>query len=64
MEPLWTHLQLAEFLNKSPHSIRGMVSRGQVPYLKIGRSCRFDPEAIKEWLNSHERQPKPRRGAD
>jgi hypothetical protein len=60
MKSLWNHLQVAEFLNISPHSIRGMVSRGQIPYIKINRSCRFDPEIIMAWAQKQAREPRSR----
>lgn len=58
MKPLWNHLQVAQFLNRSPHSIRGMVSRGEIPHIKIRRSCRFDPERIQEWVQEQAREPR------
>jgi hypothetical protein len=58
MKNLWNHLQVAEFLNKSPHSIRGMVSRGEIPYIKINRSCRFDPDVIMVWVQKQARLPR------
>jgi excisionase family DNA binding protein len=60
MKSLWTHLQVAEYLNRSPHSVRGMVSRGEIPYIKIGRSCRFDPDAIIDWVQQQARNPRQR----
>lgn len=58
MKSLWNHKQVAEFLNRSPHSIRGMVSRGEIPYIKIRRSCRFDPDRIREWVQEQAREPR------
>jgi excisionase family DNA binding protein len=58
MKPLWNHRQVAEFLGKSPHSIRGMVSRRQIPFIKIGRNCRFDPDRIQNWIQDQAKEPR------
>jgi excisionase family DNA binding protein len=58
MKNLWNHLRTAEFLDRSPHTIRGMVSRGEIPYIKIGRSVRFDPDAIIAWVQKQAKQPR------
>jgi hypothetical protein len=58
MKTLWNHRQEAEFLNCSPYSIRVRVSRGQIPFIKIGRTCRSDPDRIQEWVREKAKEPK------
>jgi excisionase family DNA binding protein len=63
MQPLWDIEQVAAFLNISKHTIRGKVSRREIPFVKIGRRCFFRPEAIVEWVKQHSVEPRPRREA-
>jgi excisionase family DNA binding protein len=58
MKPLWDFKQVANFIGKSPHTIRGMVSRGQIPFIKLNRSCRFDPDRIEQWVQEQAREPR------
>lgn len=58
MKPLLNHKEVAAILGKSPFSIRGMVSRGQIPYIKIGRNCRFDPDRIQKWIEEQAKEPR------
>ena len=50
--PLLTVEQAAEWLGMSPAAIRSMVQRRQVPYFKVGRRVRFDPDHVQRWLNA------------
>jgi excisionase family DNA binding protein len=43
---------LAERLGTSERHVRRLVAERRVPYLKVGRFVRFDPEAIARWLES------------
>jgi excisionase family DNA binding protein len=61
MRPLWDIDQTAHFLNTSKHTIRGKVSRKEIPYVKIGRRCFFRPEDIEEWVQTNCVEPIPRR---
>ena len=49
-EKLWTCDEAAEYLHKSPMAVRVMCSKRQIPFLKIGRVVRFQPETICRWL--------------
>lgn len=49
---LWDYQVAAEHLNHTRRTIEEWVARGRIPYLKIGRSVRFDPAALDEWLAS------------
>jgi excisionase family DNA binding protein len=43
--------ELASFLRWAPGTIRNKVSRGEIPYIKIGRSVRFKRVDIYRWIN-------------
>jgi excisionase family DNA binding protein len=60
MHPLWDIDQTANFLNTSKHTIRGKVARKEIPHVKIGRRCFFQPEAIEEWVKANCVEPIPR----
>jgi hypothetical protein len=54
-EQLWTVDQLAAFLNMSPRWIRKHLcyrpeETGSIPHIRFGRTPRFDPEQIKDWV--------------
>jgi excisionase family DNA binding protein len=61
MEQLLNNQQAAEFLNISPHSLRGYVSRKMVPFIKIGRRTLFDPADLRAYIESQKVPVKPRR---
>ena len=47
---LMTVGDLAKMLRVTEDAIYHMVARYQVPYLKMGRLVRFDPDQIEGWL--------------
>jgi excisionase family DNA binding protein len=47
--------QLAERLGITVRHVRRLIADRRVPYVKIGRLVRFDPDAIKRWLDSARR---------
>lgn len=50
--PLMTLDEVAEFLNLSPRTVWGKSSpRGTIPVIQIGRSIRYCPNAIQEWMS-------------
>lgn len=49
---LWTVEQVADYLQMSEKAVRRRVERDAIPYLKAGRSLRFDPHQIREWLEA------------
>lgn len=47
--------ELADYLSLTPMSIYKRVSRGEIPYIRVSRSClRFDIDVIDEWMKSKE----------
>ena len=38
-EPLWTVVEVADYLRLEPETIRLMARRGDLPSLKLGKTC-------------------------
>jgi excisionase family DNA binding protein len=45
--------ELAQALNVSVGTIYMWIARGTVPYLAFGKSKRFDPQEVSEWIKAH-----------
>lgn len=43
---------LAEHLGVSTRTVRRLVAERRIPYLKCGHLVRFDPDEVKEWLET------------
>lgn len=53
---LWTYGELADFTKIPKGSLRTMVSRREIPHLRVGpRTVRFDPAVIVSWLDRRAR---------
>lgn len=50
---LWSYVQLCQFTRMGRRTLENLVSAGEIPYLKIGRLVRFDPAAVKTWLQRY-----------
>jgi len=52
--PLLTVRELAVLLATSSSGVYSRVARGQIPgALRIGRSLRFDPRVVAQWLSAN-----------
>lgn len=60
MEQLLNNEQAAKLLNISPFSLRGKVSRREVPFIKIGRRTLFDPVDLKAFIEAAKVHPRRR----
>ena len=49
---LQTIYELAEAKNLKVSWIRSKVFQRQIPFIKLGRLLRFDPDDIESWLES------------
>jgi hypothetical protein len=54
---LWTKKDVARFLGRSVSSIDHDVSARKIPYLKVARQVRFDPDEVREWLSGFSVKP-------
>ena len=43
--------QLAERLGTTPRHVRRLVAERRIPFVKVGRLVRFDPDDIAVWLD-------------
>ncbi len=62
MEQLIDNAKAAELLGISPYSLRGKVSRREVPFIKIGRRVLFSPAALTEFIRKNSVEPRSRWG--
>lgn len=46
--------QLAEFLNVPTNTVRYWVFLKKIPFIKVGRSVRFDMDQIRVWLEERQ----------
>jgi hypothetical protein len=53
-EPLWDTPQVAVAMGAAEKTIRMRCWRGEIPFLKIGRSVRFRPSVIRSLLEAAE----------
>ena len=61
MERLINNNEAADLLGISPFSLRGKVSRREVPFVKLGRRVLFSKKALMELIENCTVQPRPRR---
>jgi len=47
---LLTVNEAADFLNVSRATVYNMINQKNLPYIKIGRSTRFDKDALMKWI--------------
>lgn len=45
----------AEYLGESESKVRGWVERRQIPFMKVGRSLRFDVRQLDRWIEQGHR---------
>ncbi len=50
MNTLFSAIQLAEYLNLKPVTIRRKAKKGEIPSIKVGNRIRFDKQQIDRWL--------------
>jgi hypothetical protein len=53
---LWTEDDLAKALKKSKRTLQAERQRGTgIPFLKLGRSVRYDPKVVEQYLRAQTR---------
>jgi excisionase family DNA binding protein len=63
MSSLWTVEEVAGYLNVRPLRVYELVQSRQIPFTKVGlRQLRFDPAAIRKWLDARTTQPQVQEG--
>ena len=43
----------ADYLGTTPRHVRRLVTERRIPYVKIGRFTRLDPDDLDEWISAH-----------
>jgi excisionase family DNA binding protein len=56
---LLTEQQASEALSLSPGTLHGLRRRGEIPFVKIGRSIRYIPSTLDDWVRSQAIQTPP-----
>jgi excisionase family DNA binding protein len=41
----------ATYIGRTVAAVRGLVKRGQIPCVRVGRRVQFDKERIDRWMN-------------
>lgn len=54
---LLTIAELSEFLRTPIGTIYHWISQKRIPYVKLGRSVRFDPEQVNLWVKENSQKP-------
>ncbi len=49
----------AERLGCSVKHVRNMIYERRIPYFKVGRLIRFDPDVLENWVQSNRVDPEP-----
>ncbi len=53
----WDKKQAATFLSKTVRAIETMAYRRELPFYKVGRLLRFDPDELANWVRQERREP-------
>ena len=61
IKKLWNNSEASKFLGISPFTLRGKVSRREIPYIKLGRRVLFDCEDLRRFVEASKIMPRPRR---
>jgi len=56
-EPLWTVVDVAQFLRVSRSWVYHRVERGELPYLRIGALVRFEADRIRAFARGERPTP-------
>ena len=63
MQRLLNCKEVAVKTGLSIHTLYAMVSKRQIPFVKVGRLTKFDPGLLDKWLLQHTHLPSPKKAA-
>jgi excisionase family DNA binding protein len=63
MQRLLNIREVAAHTGLSVHTLYAMVSKRQIPFVKVGRLTKFDVGLLDKWLLQHTHLPSPRKAA-
>jgi len=52
MEQLLTIQQVASYLSVSPRTVRRLLARGSLPFVRFGRLVRFREQDLARWVEA------------
>lgn len=53
MKRLLTYVEAAERIGRTPHALRMLVQRREIPVIRHGRNVRFDIYDLDQWIDDH-----------
>jgi excisionase family DNA binding protein len=56
-QPLIDIPQLADYLGVNERHVCRLVAERRIPFINWGHLIRFDPDEVRDWLDSHRRLP-------
>jgi excisionase family DNA binding protein len=59
IEPLWSDVEAADFLQIHPKTLQRMARRAEIPAYRLGRYWRFRGSELDAWLRSQARSSNP-----
>lgn len=59
MQRLVSIKEAAVYTGLSPYTIYTMVSQRRIPFVKLGRSVKFDLELLNKWIQQQTVMPMP-----
>jgi excisionase family DNA binding protein len=63
MQRLLNIREVAQYIGLSTHTLYAMVSKRQIPYVKVGRLTKFQPDLLDKWLKQNTHVPVPQKVA-
>jgi len=57
--PLLDVEQAAQYLTTSEHFVRRLIRERRIPYVKIGRHVRLDPDDLDTYIEAGRREARP-----
>jgi excisionase family DNA binding protein len=57
MQRLLNIREVAQYIGLSTHTLYAMVSKRQIPFVKVGRLTKFHPDLLDKWLKQNTHVP-------
>jgi len=54
MKPMWKINDVSLRTNLRESTIRYLIYRNKIPFFRLGRAIRFEPEKIESWIKQQE----------
>jgi excisionase family DNA binding protein len=60
MKKLLDIREIADLLHLSVHKLYRLTAKNQIPMIRIGKKCLFDPDQLEKWVQSQFVEPAAR----